>query len=378
MQLKKLQLANFRNYIEFVQEFTELKTIIIGQNAQGKSNILEAINILATSKSDRAERDSNLVLWNNEYALIFATIEKKDDKLDIALQINTSGKRKLKINGVAKKAPQADLLGNFFSVMFSCEDLYLIKGSPSVRRSWLDSILFQLDLQYHKSLQSYQKSVTQKNALIKKAREEGMPRKAFKDQVDIWNDQIINFGSEVLAKRIVFVDEIKTLAREFQKNISSGNENLDIVYESTVKIKDSEIDQIKILFKQALEESFDQEYVRGQSVVGPHRDDLIFLINEKEAKSFASQGQQRSIVLALKLAEVRVIENRKGEIPVLLLDDVLAELDESRQDFLLHNLPENIQTILTTTHISDLQKEFLKGAQVLTVEQGKVIEKITA
>ena len=153
MQLKKLQLANFRNYIEFIQEFTQLKTIIIGQNAQGKSNILEAINILATSKSDRAERDSNLILWNNEYALIFAAIEKKDDKLDIALQINASGKRKLKINGVAKKAPQADLLGNFFSVMFSCEDLYLIKGSPSTRRSWLDSILFQLDLQYHKSLQ---------------------------------------------------------------------------------------------------------------------------------------------------------------------------------------------------------------------------------
>lgn len=406
MQLKKLQLANFRNYIEFVQEFNQLKTIIIGQNAQGKSNILEAINMLATSKSERAERDSNLILWNNEYALIFAAIEKKDDKLDIALQINASGKRKLKINGVAKKAPQADLLGNFFSVMFSCEDLYLIKGSPSVRRSWLDSILFQLDLQYHKSLQSYQKSVTQKNALIKKAREEGMPRKAFKDQVDIWNDQIINFGSEVLAKRIVFIDEIKTLARDFQKNISSGNEILDIVYESTIgniehgrgemgignrdsisQIPDPQspisdinknIDQIKIQFKRSLEESFDLEYVRGQSVVGPHRDDLIFLINEKEAKSFASQGQQRSIVLALKLAEVRVIENRKGEIPVLLLDDVLAELDESRQDFLLHNLPENIQTILTTTHISDLQKEFLKGAEVLTVEQGKVIEKITA
>lgn len=378
MQLKKLQLANFRNYIEFEQEFNQSKTIIIGQNAQGKSNILEAINILATSKSDRAERDSNLILWNSEYALIFAAVEKKDDKLDIALQINTSGKRKLKINGVGKKAPQADLLGNFFSVMFSCEDLYLIKGSPSIRRSWLDSILFQLDLQYHKSLQSYQKSVTQKNALLKKAREEGMPRKAFKEQVDIWNDQIINFGSEVLAKRVVFIDEIKTLAKEFQKNISSGNENLNIVYESTIKMKEPETDKIKVLFKQILEESFDQEYVRGQSVVGPHRDDLIFLINEKEAKSFASQGQQRSIVLALKLAEVRVIENRKGEIPVLLLDDVLAELDESRQDFLLHNLPENIQTILTTTHISDLQKEFLKGAQVLTVEQGKVIEKITA
>lgn len=378
MQLKKLQLANFRNYIEFTQEFNQLKTIIIGQNAQGKTNILEAINILATSKSDRAERDSNLILWDSEYALIFAAIETKEDKLDIALQINASGKRKLKINGVAKKAPQADLLGNFFSVMFSCEDLYLIKGSPSVRRSWLDSILFQLDTQYHKSLQSYQKSVTQKNALIKKAREEGMPRKAFKDQVDIWNDQIVNFGSEILAKRILFIDEIKALAKEFQKNISSGNEDLNIVYESTIKIDAPETDKIKSIFKQTLEESFDQEYVRGQSVVGPHRDDLIFLINEKEAKSFASQGQQRSIVLALKLAEVRVIEKRKGEIPVLLLDDVLAELDESRQDFLLHNLPENIQTILTTTHISDLQKEFLKGAEVLTVDHGKIIEKVTA
>ena len=381
MHIKKLQLANFRNYLEFEQEFNQLKTIIIGQNAQGKTNILEAINILATSNSDRAERDSNLILWDNEYALIFATIEKKDDKLDIALQINPSGKRKLKINGVAKKAPQADLLGNFFSVMFSCEDLYLIKGSPSIRRSWLDSILFQLDSQYHKSLQSYQKSVTQKNALLKKAREEGLPRRAFKDQIDIWNEQIINFGSEVLVKRVVFLDEIKEIAREFQKNISKDTEDLNIVYESTVKNESGSLANLsttKEIFKQSLEESFDQEYVRGQSVIGPHRDDLIFLINQKEAKSFASQGQQRSIVLALKLAEVRVIENRKGEIPVLLLDDVLAELDESRQDFLLHNLPENIQTILTTTHISDLQKEFLRGAQVLTVEKGKVVEKITA
>lgn len=381
MHIKKLQLANFRNYLEFEQEFNQLKTIIIGQNAQGKTNILEAINILATSNSDRAERDSNLILWDNEYALIFASIEKKDDKLDIALQINPSGKRKLKINGVAKKAPQADLLGNFFSVMFSCEDLYLIKGSPSTRRSWLDSILFQLDSQYHKSLQSYQKSVTQKNALLKKAREEGLPRRAFKDQIDIWNEQIINFGSEVLVKRIVFIDEIKEIAKEFQKNISKDTEDLNIIYESTVKDESGSLANLsttKEIFKRSLEESFDQEYVRGQSVIGPHRDDLIFLINQKEAKSFASQGQQRSIVLALKLAEVRVIENRKGEIPVLLLDDVLAELDESRQDFLLHNLPENIQTILTTTHISDLQKEFLRGAQVLTVDKGKVVEKITA
>jgi DNA replication and repair protein RecF len=373
MFLKKLKLTNFRNYADFEQEFNTLKTIIIGPNAQGKTNILEAINILATSVSDRAERDSNLVSWNNEYALIFADIQTKDDNLNIALQINSSGRRKLKINGVAKRAPQADLLGNFFCVMFSCEDLYLIKGSPSVRRSWLDSILFQLDIKYHKALQDYQKSVTQKNALLKNSYESGMSRKALKEQLDIWNEQIINFGSEILIKRLGFIEEIKVVAREFQKNISKGNEELDLIYQSTVTGITSNIDQMKISFKKSLEESFEKEIARGQSVIGPHRDDLTFLINEKEAKSFASQGQQRSIVLALKLSELKVIEHRKGEIPVLLLDDVFAELDESRQDFLLHNLPPNIQTFITTTHISDIQKELLENAKVIKIESGKVL-----
>jgi len=373
MFLKKLKLTNFRNYTDFEQEFNTLKTIIIGPNAQGKTNILEAINILATSVSDRADRDSNLVSWNNEYALIFADIQTKDDSLNIALQINSSGRRKLKINGVAKRAPQADLLGNFFCVMFSCEDLYLIKGSPSVRRSWLDSILFQLDIKYHKALQDYQKSVTQKNALLKNSYGTGISRKALKDQLDIWNEQIINFGSEILIKRLDFVEEIKVVAREFQKNISKGNEELDLIYESTVTDATSNIDQMKTLFKNALEESFEKEIARGQSVIGPHRDDLTFLINGREAKSFASQGQQRSIVLALKLSELKVIENRKGEIPVLLLDDVFAELDENRQDFLLHNLPPNIQTFLTTTHISDIQKELLENAKVIKIESGKVL-----
>ena len=161
MFLKKLKLTNYRNYLNFDESFNHLKTIIVGRNAQGKSNILEAINILATSESNRAEKDNDLVYWNKEYAIIFATIEEgkgpESGLLEIALQINPTGRRKLKINGVAKKAPQADLVGNFFSVMFSCDDLYLIKGSPSIRRRWLDSILFQLDTKYNRLLLDYQK-----------------------------------------------------------------------------------------------------------------------------------------------------------------------------------------------------------------------------
>lgn len=374
MFLKKLKLANFRNYVNFEQEFNHLKTIIIGQNAQGKSNILEAVNILATSESSRAEKDSDLVLWNKEYALIFASIKTASDDLEIALQINPTGRRKLKINGVSKRAPQADLVGNFFSVMFSCDDLYLIKGSPSIRRRWLDSILFQLDLKYHKTLQEYQKSIAQKNALLKKALEEGMPRKNLLEQLEIWNEQIINSGTEVTSSRLNFTCEIKPIASLFLANISKHTEDLNLIYKSTI-FEEQDRENIKKTFKISLKEALEEELTRGQSIVGPHRDDLIFLINNKDAKSFASQGQQRSIVLALKLAELKIIEERKGEIPVLLLDDVFAELDESRQDFLLHNLPENIQTFLTTTHISDIQKEFLKGAQILEIKNGCVLLK---
>lgn len=382
MFLKKLKLTDFRNYISFEQKFDHLKTIIVGQNAQGKSNILEAINILATSQSDRAEKDSDLVFWNKEYALIFADIEEgevaQSRLLEIALQINSTGRRKLKINSVSKKAPQADLLGNFFAVMFSCDDLYLVKGSPSARRKWLDSVLFQLDLKYHKFLQGYQKSVTQKNALLKRAQEEGISKKDLKGQIEIWNEQILNLGTEIISTRVSFIEEIEPVARQFLDKISKHTEKLDLVYKSSIyeDKKDIRPKEIKERFEVALNKSFDEELARGQCVVGPHRDDLIFLINKKEAKSFASQGQQRSCILAIKLAELKIIEKRKNEIPVLLLDDVFAELDESRQDFLLHNLPENIQTFLTTTHISDIQKEFLKGAQILCVEDGKIKENI--
>ena len=360
----------------FEGKFDHLKTIILGQNAQGKTNILEAINLLATAQSDRAERDSNLVFWDKEHALIFAGIQTKYSELEIALQINSSGRRKLKINDVAKKAPQADLLGNFFALMFSCDDLYLIKGSPSDRRGWLDSVIFQLDSKYHKTMQDYQKSVTQKNALLKNARETGTQKKALKEQLEIWNEQIINAGSEIISTRLNFIQEIKPIAKDFQDNISRHTENLDLIYKSTVP-NESEVPEpgfLREIFKNAIEKSFEEELGRGQSVIGPHRDDLIFLINEKEARSFASQGQQRSIVLAIKLAELKIIEKRKNEIPVLLLDDVFAELDESRQDFLLHNLPKNMQTFLTTTHLSNIQKEFLKGAQIFEIKNGQVIE----
>lgn len=381
MILKKLKLVNFRNYSEFEQEFHHLKTIITGQNAQGKSNILEAINILATSQSERAEKDIEFILWEKEYALIFANIETKDRTgqdlpiLDIALQINPSGRRKLKINGVPKKAPQADLLGNFFSVMFSCDDLYLIKGSPSTRRRWLDLVLFQLDIKYHKLLQDYQKSVAQKNALLKKARETGMPPSQLQAQLEVWNEQIINTGSEIISIRLNFIREIEPIAKRFLSEMSTETEKLGLDYKATIfetqdEVKDKK--KIKDIFKLSLDKAFGEELARGQALIGPHRDDLIFHINKKDAKSFASQGQQRSIVLAIKLAELKIIEKRKGEIPVLLLDDVFAELDESRQDFLLHNLPNNIQTFLTTTHLSDIQKEFLKDAHVIKIENGKI------
>ncbi len=375
MQLKRLKLVNYRNYISFEHEFNNLKTIIIGQNAQGKSNILEAVNILATSQSDRAEKDSDLVFWNKEHALIFANIETMDAELNIALQINPTGRRQLKINDVPKRAPQADLVGNFFAVMFSCDDLYLIKGSPSIRRSWLDSILFQLDKKYHKTLLDYQKSITQKNALLKQSHEAMLSRKALKEQLDVWNTQISNFGTDIIFTRLNFIDEIKPIAKDFQSKISKDTEILDIIYKSTIlQSSVSSRQDLLALFKAALDKSFEEELMRGQSLIGPHRDDAVFMINEKEAKSFASQGQQRSTILSIKLAELKIIEKRKEEIPVLLLDDVFAELDENRQDFLLHNLPTNIQTFLTTTHISDIQKEFLKDAQIIEIQNGQVLQ----
>lgn len=380
MFLKELRLTSFRNYQDFHHVFDKLKTIIIGPNAQGKSNILEAINILACSKSARAQKDNDLISWGNEYSIIFAKISTTEQELEIALLINPSGKRRLKINGVAKKAPQADLLGNFFNVIFSCEDLYLIKGSPSIRRDWMDSLLLQIEPTYNKHLKAYEKSISQKNALFKKSFEMNLSQRELKNQLDIWNESIISSGTEIISSRINLMLDILPVAQKFQKDISQNTENLNLTYVTNIfkSIPGNTLSysrgEIKDYFIKALELSFPEEYARGQSVIGPHRDDILFSLNEKDAKSFASQGQQRSIILALKLSEVKLIEQRKNEVPVLLLDDVFAELDTKRQDFLLHNLPENIQTIITTTHISDLQSDLLKNANVIKIEGGKKIE----
>lgn len=375
MILKSLKLTNYRSYSEFYEEFDKQKIIIIGQNAQGKSNILEAINLIATSSSLRANKDSDLIKFSNEFAIMFANIKKVDEDLEIALQINSSGRRRLKINGVSKKAPQADLIGNFFSVLFSSDDLYLIKGSPSSRRDWIDSLLTQVEPRYNPLIKNYQKATTQKNALLKQAKESGMPTNKLIPLLDVWNDQIITLGSEIIFIRLNLLSDLEPIAKEFQNNISSGNEILDLKYISSIGAdltRDKDI--LKNLFAEKIKTSFSEEYARGQSVLGPHRDDITFFINEKEAKSFASQGQQRSIVLSIKLSELKVIEKKKNEIPVLLLDDVFAELDESRQDFLLHNLSPEIQTFITTTHISSLQKDLLNNAKVIKIENGKVVE----
>ena len=378
MLLKKLKLTNYRNYGDLNLDFSQMKVIIVGQNAQGKSNILEAINLLATSESDKAEKDSDLIKWNESYALAYALVDTKEGSNEIILQINPNGRRRLKVNNVFKKSPQADLLGNLFAVMFSCEDLYLIKGSPSYRRKWLDSVLYQLDLSYHKLLQKYQKNISQKNALLKRAIEIGMSKKELKEQVSLWNEQIVEFGSEIIFKRLNFFREIRPIASKFLFDISRKVEELELVYKDTInsELRPQSPDQgeIKEAFSKSINNSFEAEFARSQSLIGPHRDDVSFLINQKEAKSFASQGQQRSIVLSVKLAEINIFEKLKNEIPILLLDDVFAELDENRQDFLLHNLPESIQIFLTTTHISAVQKDFLKGAHILEINAGGILQ----
>ncbi|MBI1858918.1 MAG: DNA replication/repair protein RecF [Candidatus Melainabacteria bacterium] len=378
MLLKRLKLTNFRNIEHFEEDFNTLKIIILGQNAQGKSNILEAVNILAKSSSDRALRDNELINFNKEFALINSDIKTSDDDIEISLQINTTGRRKLKINGVSKKAPQADLIGNFFTVMFAADDLYLIKGSPSLRRKWLDSNLTQLSKIYHNHFATYQKSITQKNALLKSAFESGMSRKSLQEQLSIWNKQIIEYGAEILLQRVDYVNKIESFAKQFLNDMSSGNETLQLNYFSKI-FSDTpyvpDVEKIKAMFEDSINNSFDEELARGQALVGPHRDDVLIQINDKEARAFASQGQQRSIILSLKLAELKAVEILKNEVPVLLLDDVFAELDESRQNFLLHNLPEGIQTFITTTHISDLQHDLLENALVLKVEKGKIVKK---
>ncbi|WP_414755499.1 DNA replication/repair protein RecF [Anabaena sp. CCY 9910] len=369
MYLKSLHLRHFRNYYDQKVEFTAAKTILVGNNAQGKSNLLEAVELLATLRSHRMARDRDLVQEEEPIAQINATLERDTGVSDLSLILRRNGRRTVALNGESLRR-QMDFLGVLNAVQFSSLDLELVRGSPEVRRNWLDTLLIQLEPVYAHILQQYNQVLRQRNAYLKKLQDS--PLTTQDSALAIWDAQLVTTGTKVIRRRDRALARLAPLATAWHTSISGSTEVLQISYTPNVQLIQNQPEQVQQAFLSQLQQRAVPEMYRGTTLVGPHRDEVELTINQTPARQYGSQGQQRTLVLALKLAELQLIEEVVKEPPLLLLDDVLAELDPSRQNQLLDTIQDRFQTLITTTHLSSFDAQWLNSSQILFVDQGKI------
>lgn len=374
MFIKKLEIKNFRNYSDVNVEFNSNKILFIGKNAQGKTNLLEAVYFLSSLDSLRAKTDSELIRWGETYADIKAEIHKFDIDVDLEVIINPPNRKKLKVNGLNKNK-SSELISNISTVCFTTNDLLLLRGAPDDRRKWLDIAISQIFPAYLDRLTKYNKIRTQKNNYLKELKGN---INADTSMLDVWNEQLAVTGSNIIFIRLNFLYELQKIALEKHRQISN-NEILSTAYNSSVlgdisSDKKFEFNNEYILekFKEKLEEKKAEEIIRAQSVAGPHRDDISYFINNTDSKKYASQGQQRTIVLALKLAELELIKEKINTNAVLLLDDVLAELDDLRQNFLLDAIGNDTQTIITSVDTLHFKKEYLENVEIFEIKNNNI------
>ena len=377
MYLRQLHLSNFRNYEEQAVEFSAAKTILVGHNAQGKSNLLEAVELLSTLRSHRTSRDRDLIRDGTTVARISAVLERDLGSIELAMTLRQTGRRTVALNGQSLRR-QLDFLSTLNVVQFSSLDLDLVRGGPDLRRHWLDTLLIQLEPIYAHILQQYHHILRQRNALLKAQRlgppdpSAAIEPESSTDpaQLPLWNAQLAVAGTRVIRRRARAIQRLAPIAQTWHQAISNDTEQLDIRYAANVAIEDDQPEQIQQQFLDKLQQRAIAEHHQGTTLVGPHRDDVEFRINQTSARQYGSQGQQRTLVLALKLAELKLMEEVIGEPPLLLLDDVLAELDLNRQNQLLDAVQERFQTLITTTHLGSFDAQWLHAAQIFTVKAG--------
>lgn len=382
MFLTHLHLCQFRNYADQPVELTAPQTILVGDNAQGKSNLLEAIELLATLKSHRTSRDGDLVREGHDWGQIRAHIERSTGPSELGLVLRRVGRRSFSRNGEVLRR-QLDGLGTLKAVEFSSLDLDLVRGGPERRRTWLDGLVVQLEPIYAHLLGQYQRVLKQRNALLraaaKRLREGGAPPPAA--EWAIWDAQLVAIGTRLVRRRARAIALVAPMAQQWQATIGQGAERLTVAYQPNIPLEPAwlELDApeqtaaIQAAFLDRLHQKRAIEPYQGATLAGPHRDEVDLLVDGVPARAYGSQGQQRTLVLALKLAELAAIEAVVGEPPLLLLDDVLAELDLHRQAQLLAAIGDRVQTLITTTHLSAFAAPWRSNAQVLTVRAGHLV-----
>ncbi|MCM3762783.1 DNA replication/repair protein RecF [Alkalihalobacillus oceani] len=367
MDLKQLTLRQFRNYDQAALSFQQPVNIFLGENAQGKTNVLEAIYVLALAKSHRTTKDKELIRWGEEFARIEGHFTRKTGPFELELILSLKGK-KGKVNGLEQRK-LSEYVGAANVVMFAPEDLGLVKGSPQVRRRFLDMEIGQISRVYLYHLGLYQKVLVQRNHLLKDLQ----ARKGSGEMLDILTDQLIALAAEVISRRLAFVKRLQEWAFPIHYDISRGKEKLKISYVPPGEVSDEmDLSNIKEELYQVYKQKRDKEIQRGVTLFGPQRDDLSFQVNGHDIQTYGSQGQQRTTALALKLAEIELIYAEVGEYPLLLLDDVLSELDDYRQSHLLRSIQNKVQTFVTTTSVEGIDEQTLRQAAVFEVTEGTI------
>lgn len=348
MHLASLRLEHFRNYRTLHLTFSPGLNVIHGDNAQGKTNLLEAIFFLATGKSHRAGRDQDLIMEGADGLSARASVIRRTGELTLDLSLGNATRKQVKINGLAERRI-ARLVGNLAAVFFSPDDLQLVKGPPSGRRRFLDIEIAQISQSYLHHLMAYTRVLAQRNTLLKQE----VPDSGL---LAVYNEQLLEAGAQVISRRARAVKRLADIATGFHTLLAEGKERLRLEYQSQGAElgQNPEPQEVLERLRALLHQRHREELQRQVTLVGPHRDDLAFWIDDRDARLYASQGQQRTAVLSLKLAELEYMAEELGEYPVLLLDDVASELDPHRRHYLLHAVHEGVQTFISCTDLEDL------------------------
>lgn len=370
MYLSELSLKKFRNYIDINISLKNGINILIGKNAQGKTNFLESIYVLSLTHSHRTNNDRDLINWDNNEAYIGGKLVKKTGIIPIELIIGKKGK-KGKVNHL-EQTKLSTYVGNINVVLFAPEDLKIVKGSPSIRRQFMNQEFGQISPKYLYNLSQYKSILKQKNNYLKKIKYNKSSDLLY---LDVLNDQLSAYGAEIVKARKKFLKKLEKWSQDLYGKISQNAEKLTFDYNNQVSEKpDDSIDVFYEKYKKKFKEYQKKEIDQGTTLIGPHRDDLLFKLNNKNVQSFGSQGQQRSVALAVKLSEIDLMKEVTGEYPILLLDDVLSELDDFRQTHLLKAIQSKVQTFLTTTSLSGIIEKLIDTPKIFKVNSGNIVE----
>lgn len=359
MIVKSLKLKNFRNYDLLNLEFDSTTNIFYGDNAQGKTNILESVYLTGTTKSHRGTKDRDLILFGEEEAHIETIVEKRGVPFNIDIHLKKNSPKGIAINKIPiKKA--SELFGIINIVFFSPEDLNIIKNGPAERRKFIDMELSQLDKLYLNDLSNYNRIINQRNKLLKDI----FDRKDLMDTLDVWDMQLVHYGKKVIERRELFIEQMNDIIGDVHEKLTGGKERLKLIYEPGVK---------KELLEDTLFKNRERDMKMKSTSTGPHRDDICFMCGDLDIRKFGSQGQQRTSALSLKLSEIELVKQEVKDTPILLLDDVLSELDKHRQNYLLDSI-RDVQTLITCTGLDDFVNKRFFINKIFHVEQGHVVK----